>query len=202
MELDFTGLIPPEHTEPEEKRPHRMDAEPPLESEARKAPPESQSQPEATTGATEANPKLQRKADARKQEKEQARKIFETYQKNIKATSQLQTEILKGVKSGEDIYSLFLKATEALSLATENRGFKDQIEKDLKTIYGLGLGEESPLEMELENTRNRLQKLRTAEEKVTDRAEKETLQKAIRSHQKREQELTDRIRKEGEWKEA
>ena len=34
--------------------------------------------------------------------------VYRAYQENIKTSSQLQTEILKGIKAGEDVYSLFL----------------------------------------------------------------------------------------------
>ena len=53
--------------------------------------------------------------------------VYRAYQENIKASSQLQTEILKGLKAGEDVYSLFLKAAKAISLMTSNSLFYSQI---------------------------------------------------------------------------
>lgn len=62
--------------------------------------------------------------------------IYKTYQENIRASEQLQTEILKGSKAKEDIYTLFLKAVKAISLMTSNAVFYDRIAADLSSIYG------------------------------------------------------------------
>lgn len=49
--------------------------------------------------------RLQRRADQNQEETERARQVYIIYQENVKTNSQLQTEILKGIKAGEDIYT-------------------------------------------------------------------------------------------------
>ena len=93
---------------------------------------------------------LQRKADQNKAEIDRNLEVYRTYQENIKRSGQLQTDILKGAIAGEDIYSLFLKAVQAISCMTSNKAFYSQIEEDIKTIYGRGLQEPAPLLLEIQ----------------------------------------------------
>lgn len=86
-------------------------------------------------------PILQRQADANKEERERALTVYREYQENIKTSSQLQMDILKGAKRGENIYSLFLKAVQAISLMTSNTVFYSQLNDDIRAIYGAGLSE-------------------------------------------------------------
>lgn len=66
----------------------------------------------------------------RKQDKQaRAEEIYKEYQKNIMLSSQIQTEILKGLKAGEDIKPLFLKAIKVISLMTSNSVYYNQVEK-------------------------------------------------------------------------
>lgn len=80
--------------------------------------------------------KLQRQADAKKQEIDRSLTVYKEYQKNIMISTQLQTEILKGAKAGENIHSLFLKAVKAIALMTSNSLFYNQLEADIRGIYG------------------------------------------------------------------
>ena len=80
--------------------------------------------------------KLQRQADAKKQEIDRSLAVYKEYQKNIMISTQLQTEILKGAKAGENIHSLFLKAVKAIALMTSNSLFYNQLEADIRGIYG------------------------------------------------------------------
>ena len=121
-----------------------------------------------------------------KREREDHQKSIEayrTYQENISQSSQLQAEILKGIKAGADIYSLFLKATKAISLMTSNSLFYTQTEADIKAIYGKGLKEKPPLQIELKETEERLQKLREAEQREDQTDSKERIQRAIKAHE-------------------
>jgi hypothetical protein len=138
--------------------------------------------PEATGGATG----LQWEADRRKQEIERNLEVYGTYQNNIKASGQLQAEILKGTRNGESVYSLFLKAAKAISLMTSNSTFYSQLEADITAIYGAGLLEAIPLEMELTGLQERLQRLREAE---TREPQKANIQAAIKAHEQRAEQL-------------
>ena len=125
--------------------------------------------------------KLQRQADAKKEEIARTEATNREYQQNSLKASQLQAEILKGTKAGEDIYSLFLKAAKAVSVMTSNDLFYKQLETDIRTIYGEGLLEPIPLQMEIQQTQERLQRLREA----YSREPIGSLQKAIQAHETR-----------------
>ena len=111
MELDFSKLnnlafmdfkeLPPE------KQPSKTPLEPFLETEGYKTTPKEENALEGQINGLEGIPILQRQADANKADRERALAVYREYQSNIKVSSQLQTDILKGAKRGEDIYSLF-----------------------------------------------------------------------------------------------
>ena len=132
---------------------------------------------------------LQRKADQNKAEKDRNLEVYRTYQENIKRSEQLQTDILKGARAGEDIYSLFLKAVQAISCMTSNNAFYSQIEEDIKTIYGRGLQEPAPLLLEIQQAQTRLDKLREAEQRETEPDSLQRIQSAIKAHESKIAEL-------------
>ena len=141
---------------------------------------------------------LQRQADANKEEKKRALEIYREYQSNIKVSSQLQTDILKGIKRGEDIYSLFLKAVQAISLMTSNTVFYNQIEGDIRAIYGEGLLAPLPLQMELQQAEERLTRLREAEGRELEANSRERIKRAVTAHENRIVELEALIAKGAE----
>ena len=102
MELDFTRLNSLAFIAP--KKPSETQKG---EGEY-KTPIEAKKPVETLTEGLEGINKLQREADRKKQDIDRSLAICREYQQNIKTSSQLQTEILKGVRAGEDIYSLFL----------------------------------------------------------------------------------------------
>ena len=135
---------------------------------------------------------LQRKADQNKAEKDRNLEVYRTYQENIKRSEQLQTDILKGARAGEDIYSLFLKAVQAISCMTSNKTFYSQVEADLISIYGIGLQQPAPLKLELMDTQKRLDRLREAEQREPNI---DSIKRAITAHQNRIAELEKQIAK-------
>lgn len=200
MELDFTKLnslafmdfseIPPE------KQPSKMPTETLLEPEGYKTPLEEENALQGLTEGLKGIPILQRQADANKAEKERALAVYREYQKNIKLSGQLQTDILKGAKRGEDIYSLFLKAVQAISLMTSNTVFYNQLNDDIRAIYGAGLSEPQPLKLELEEVQTRLEKLREASKRETEPADSlQRIEKAIQAHEQRATQLREMIAK-------
>lgn len=148
---------------------------------------------EASTESLTLLPQLQRKADRKKQEIDRSLEICREYQDNIKKSSQLQTEILKGARAGEDVYSLLLKACKAISLMTANSQFYSQVEGDIKAIYGEGLLDPHPLRIELDTVKERLQHLKEAEERELEAETRERIKKSISAHQRRIAELEDLI---------
>ena len=136
---------------------------------------------------------LQDVADNNKAEKDRAIEIYKQYQESNILTSQLQTEITKGIQVSADIYDLFLKAIKAISLMTSNELFYTKIEADIRAVYGVGLLEKSPLENEIKETKKRLQRLIEAQERELEADTKERIRKAIVAHKKRIDQLTEYV---------
>lgn len=138
---------------------------------------------ETLTEGLEGIKKLQREADRKKQDIDHSLAICKEYQQNIKTSSQLQTEILKGAKAGESVYSLLLKACKAISLMTSNSVFYSQIEGDIKAIYGQGLLDPLPLQIELQETQERLTRLGEALNREIEPDAKDRIQRAVKAHE-------------------
>lgn len=119
--------------------------------------------------------------------------IFREHQENIKRSGQLQTEILKGVKAGECVYNLFLKAVKAISLMASNSLFYSQIEADTRAIYGEGLQEQAPLQCELAEVQKRLTRLREAQAEKLEHDSRERIGRAIQAHEERIAQLQGKI---------
>jgi len=126
MELDFTGL-----DSLAKKQPATTPQERVLGHGEYKNTSEQENTGNGLKTALNGTQELQRRADNQKDAIARATEVYKRYQDNIKATEILQTEILKGVAAGEDIYQLFLKAVKALSLTVSNDLFYKQIEQDL-----------------------------------------------------------------------
>lgn len=207
MELDFTKLnslafmdFSEDFSEkPPEKQPSKTPTETLLEPEGHKAPLEENAL-QGLTECLQGIPILQRQADANKAERERALAVYREYQKNIKLSGQLQTEILKGVKRGEDIYSLFLKAVKAISLMTSNTVFYSQLEGDIRAIYGQGLLDPLPLQIELQQVQERLTRLKEAEKREGEADSRERIKRAVQAHENRIAELEALILKGTESK--
>lgn len=186
--MDFTENTP-------EKQPSKTHTETLLEPEEYKTPLEEENALQGLTEGLQGIRILQRQADANKEEKERAIAVYREYQENIKLSGQLQTDILKGVKRGENIYSLFLMAVQAISLMTSNTVFYSQLKSDIKAIYGAGLSEPKPLELELKEVQGRLQRLREASQRSTEPADSlQRIERAIQAHEERATQLTAMIK--------
>ena len=190
--LDFTGLFsesPPEA--PESPVEPFLGAEGTGDREAAQKPVDWQINGLETQQAVGLYLKTQREREAEQRSLE----VYKTYQENIKTSSQLQTDILKGVKAGEDVFSLFLKAAKAVSLMTSNTVFYSQIEADLTAIYGRGLLYKPPLQKELQEAQTRLQRLIEAEKRETQTDSRERIRSAIEAHKRTIAELGTMIEK-------
>lgn len=115
-------------------------------------------------------------------------------QENIQRAGMLRAEILKGVRNGESPTALFLKAAECIGLMTGDRIFYDQIKADVLTIWGDALRDPAALEMQLQETRERLQKLQQVlEGDDLTGDEKERLQKAVKQHKAKAENIEDAL---------
>lgn len=189
MELNLDRLNGLHFADFQEKQPPKTPTEPPLEGEECKS---STKQENALKQQLEGLGALQRKADQSKAEIDRNLEVYRTYQENIKRSGQLQTDILKGVQAGEDIYSLFLKAVQAISCMTSNNAFYTQTKADLINIYGIGLQQPAPLKLELKEAQQRLDRLREAEQREPNT---DSIKRAIKAHQNRIAELEGQIAK-------
>ena len=127
---------------------------------------------------------IQALSDKNRANLEQAARICAEHQKNTLLTDSLQCKINKGLKSGESIYTLFLKAVQAISLMTGNTVFYDVAKKDLLAVYGVGLEEPQALELELNEIQKRLDKLKQSEQTALDLSDKQRIKWAIEEHKK------------------
>lgn len=193
--LDFTGLFsesPPEAPE--------SPVEPFLGAGEYKTLTEPQKPVDGLTEGLEGQQakKLYLEAQREREDHQRSLEAYRAYQENTKRSEQLQSEILKGIKAGEDVYSLFLKAAKAISLMTSNTVFYGQIEADLTAIYGRGLLYKPPLQNELQDTQKRLQRLSEAEKRETETDSRERIKRAIEAHKRTIAELVTMIEQPAE----
>ena len=139
--------------------------------------------------------KLEKRAKKDQDERAEALRICREHQENTAKSQHLQSEILKGLTAGEDIYSLFLKAAKIISVTTANSLFYTQAEKDIIAVYGIGLQEKAPLSIELEQVQRRLDKLTEAVGREQDPDGRERIKRAITAHRARAGELARMIEK-------
>lgn len=184
LALDFTGLFDSGLFDEENEAPESP-LEPPLTIEKYKKTFKAKQPVQGQINSLEKEQAKQLFLQTKREREDRQKSIeaYKTYQENIIQSSQLQAEILKGIKAGADIYSSLLKATKAISLMASNNLFYTQTEDDIKAIYGKGLKEKPPLQIELKETEERLQKLREAEQREEQTDSKERIERAIKAHE-------------------
>lgn len=111
-------------------------------------------------------------------------------QENIKAAGQYRADILKGLRSGGDIYDLFLTACKCIEAMTGDTVFYEQARDDLEALDGEAIGEGRPLEWMRDKTRQRMERLHEARRKDPGN---ERISAAIQAHAARLDELEKRI---------
>lgn len=120
--------------------------------------------------------------------------IYKAQQQAIQATGQKTTELLKGIQRGENIYKLFLQAIEIIGLMTGDTVIHNQAAEDIKTVFGVGLLEPYPLQMELEEIRQRINKLSEATERADQLDDSlKRIYNAIAQHKTRERQIESLI---------
>lgn len=201
--LDFAGLF---GDCVEQKRPSKMPSETILEGGQYKTITEPQKPVEGLKTGLQGIPQKEPPEQAKilllntqreREDHQRSLEVYRHYQENIKTSGQLQTDILKGVQAGTDIYSLFLKAAKAISLMTSNSLFYSQIEADIEAIYGRGLQHKPPLQKALQEAQERLQRLLDAEQREPEGNSKERIKAAIKAHRAEIERLKGMITKTG-----
>lgn len=143
------------------------------------------------TGAFNGLASLQKEADKQKAVIDGARAVYREYQENIKKSAKEQIEILKGLKEGNNIYILFLKAIEIIGTLTNNGVILEQAREDIKSIYGIGLEEAGAKEIELEEIKKRLEKLKKAFNEEHNKDIADNIKRAIEAHKAKIKRLSD-----------
>lgn len=181
LALDFSGLF---GGEPPEKHPSTMPSEGDFYQREYTDLTEAETPAE---GLVEGERGIQvntliQQAQREREDHQRSLAVYQKYQANTKTSEQLQTSILKGLRAGEAVETLFLQAAEAISLMTGNSAFYSQVEGDLRAIYGRGLQHKPPLQMELQSAQERLGRLLEAEERETGLEIRERIHGAIVAH--------------------
>lgn len=120
---------------------------------------------------------------------------YRDYQSNIKNAGELRSQILKGARAGEAPTALLLKACKCISSMTGESLFSEQVEKDLKALYGEVFLEPAPLEWELDEVKERLDRLQQALQRETKTEDRQRIERAIEAHRKKAGELEELLRK-------
>jgi hypothetical protein len=193
MKLDFTAIRTEQNAT---EKPLGARSAALQKPSSKEAPVESEPALTGSQPATEGAGRLETLYNQEKAEHERNLSVYKQYQKNIRESGTLRSEIQKGAKAGEPLASLLLKAAKCISLMTGDTVFCSQLEKDLISVYGAGLLEPEPLKMELENVQNRLTSLQQAIERDTEPEEsKDRLRRAVQVHKAREEQLIELIEK-------
>lgn len=140
--------------------------------------------------------RLQRRIDTQRADHERCLRVYKTYLENKKASSQLQSEIRKGVRAGADPSLLLLKAVEAIARMTNDQLLYEEVKRDLLKIHGEVLLSPVPLSLELEAVEKRLTLLQQAVEQETSTDGKYRIQAAIKAHKAEADRLQELIRRE------
>lgn len=83
---------------------------------------------------------------------------------------------------------------------TSNTVFYNQLEGDIRAIYGQGLLDPLPLQIELQQVQERLTRLIEAEERELEADSRERIKRAVQAHESRIAELETLIAERAESK--
>lgn len=128
-----------------------------------------------------------------------AQEITQERQSEIAHANQLQVEVMKGLQCGEPVERLLLKALESMALKENDTVSYPEAKKTLIAVYGDALGQPVPLQIELEEFEQRLERLRKAYEEGKETEPKDTQERvknAIMAHENRIALLKKRIGQE------
>ena len=125
-----------------------------------------------------------------------AQELSEERKSEIALADQLRAEVMRGLQCGEPVERLLLKAIQSIALKENDTVSYPEAKKTLIAIYGDALGQPVSLQIELEETEQRLARLRKAYEEgegVEPHDVQERVKNAIRSHEARIVLLKDKI---------
>ena len=98
---------------------------------------------------------------------------------------QMKMELLDMIHGGEDPFDIILKIAKRLESESGEPGYADYVKNQLRTVYGLAMGEKKPLADELREVEERLERIRKSrEDPVFTEEEKIRMGFAIERHEK------------------
>lgn len=172
MELDFTAIQNLTETQ-------KPPTEPPRASQGE--------EPKTDAPAPDLGKKALYTLGKEQRDRSRAREAYSAYQENIKRAGDLRSAISCGLRSGEDLAEILLRALECISRMTGDSFFLEQGKADLLTVYGLGLRQPAAVQIQLEEARARLAMLTRPEltEELTDADARQRIERAADAHRKR-----------------
>lgn len=196
MELDFSGLNSIAQRSPQKdfSEPFRVKGiNFPVETEKPTEAPQKAPEGQAVEGLAQI--RLQREQEDHKK----AVEMYGAYQTNIKRAGQLRTDIMKGVKAGDASQALLLKAVECIALMTGDRLFHEQVEEDMKAIWGEGFLDPIPLEWALREVEERIANMKRAcKEEGLGSDSKARIERALQEHYRKRDRLKALLEKDME----
>ena len=135
--------------------------------------------------------------DGRRRDRERAREVYREHQESIKRAGNLRINLIKGIKRGENPYSLLATALECIALITGDQVIYTQGKKDITAVYGYGLGEPQALQEARKEAQERLEHLRRAN---VPKGSQKNVQAAIRAHEDRIREIDQKMHKKEQEK--
>ncbi len=99
---------------------------------------------------------------------------------------EILSNLIKELRKGESIASLFLQATNALGQLLNQPNVSEQIKKELAADYGMGLGNQEVMTLEIQEVQNRKARLEKSLESkghLLKDDERKRLQNAIKEHE-------------------
>ena len=110
---------------------------------------------------------------------------------HTRTSEQLCTSITKGIKAGESPYVLLLQAIECIAYMTDNSTFYRMNYDAIKSVYGEGLLNAVPLEMELSEVRGRIALLMRPELDALPEGSNRNIKAAVVAHREREARIVE-----------
>lgn len=142
-----------------------------------------------TDSAKTATPSLQQLIEDSKRGAE----VYQRYQQNAAKAAVLKADILRGTREGENICTLFLKASEALALATDDAVFQRTVEGNISSVYADALHNGEALDVQIERARKELKLLENAAESAVIPEEKRRLVGSVEAYKAKIARLTVRL---------
>lgn len=128
-----------------------------------------------------------------KNEIEWQRKSLKDLENRVEKSATMRTQILKGIDQGTAPELLLLKAIECISFISGDTAFKKTAEEGLLKVQGEIFHNKEYLEVEIKDTRERLNTLELALKTEMDKTVSKRVKKSIKEHEERIKALEEKL---------